>query len=94
LASRQFGIALGVRARPDTMRNPFLLVAVAAAFVLQLAALYLPVLQQLLKTEPLTAAEVAVTCSLSAAGYVVTRLTRPSLAATSPVDQAPITRSA
>jgi Ca2+-transporting ATPase len=42
LGVTQLGVALGVRARAGTAANPFLLVAVAAAFALQVAGLYLP----------------------------------------------------
>src|SRR5436305_13643773 len=56
LATMQFGIALGVRARPGTLRNPFLLVAVATSFLLQLASLYLPALRHLLDTHARLAA--------------------------------------
>ena len=76
LGTMQFGIALGVRARPGSWTNPFLLVAVAAAFGLQLAGLYLPWLQDLLETKPLTAAEIAAICVLSAVGYFAARVAR------------------
>jgi Ca2+-transporting ATPase len=74
LATMQFGIALGVRARPGTWGNPFLLVAVGVAFALQLAALYAGPLRELLHTESLSAAEVAAVCGLSLLGYFAARL--------------------
>jgi Ca2+-transporting ATPase len=76
LGVMQFGIALGVRAQPGTWTNPFLLLAVTAAFGLQLAGLYLPALRNLLETQPLTASEVAAICSLSVLGYVGARVAR------------------
>jgi Ca2+-transporting ATPase len=76
LGTLQFGIALGVRAQPGSWRNPFLLVAVAVAFLLQLGALYLPVLRSLLGTEALTAAEVGAICALSGLAYLVARIVR------------------
>jgi Ca2+-transporting ATPase len=76
LATAQFGVALGVRARPGTWTNPFLLVAVAAALVLQLAGLYLPPLQSLLDTESLSAGQVAAVSLVAVASYLATRLVR------------------
>ena len=78
LGTMQFGIALGVRAQPGTVTNPFLLLAVASAFVLQLAGLYVPWLQDLLDTQALTAAEVTGICALSVIGYLAARLARAS----------------
>ena len=76
LATMQFGIAIGVRARPGTWTNPFLLAGVATAFLLQLAAIYLPFLRDLLGTAPLSATEVAVGSALSLVGYAATRYVR------------------
>ncbi len=76
LAATQLGVAFGVRARPGTWENPFLLIAAGAAFALQLAAVYLPPLQDLLGTEPLTVAEIGAVCLVSVAGYLAARLDR------------------
>jgi Ca2+-transporting ATPase len=76
LATAQFGVALGVRARPGTWSNPFLLVAVAAALLLQLAGLYLPPLQSLLDTESLSAGQVGAASLVAVASYLATRLVR------------------
>jgi P-type Ca2+ transporter type 2C len=74
IGTMQFGIALGVRAQPGTWTNPFLLVAVAGAFLLQLAGLYVPLLRELLDTRALTAAEVGVICLLAVLGYLAARV--------------------
>ena len=90
LGTMQFGIALGVRARPGTWTNPFLLVAVAAAFGLLLAGLYVPWLQELLETKALPLTQVAAICGLSVLGYVSARIARAggvtSLRGSRPVD--------
>ena len=76
LGTTQFGIALGVRAKPGSWTNPFLLLAVAAAFGLQLAGIYLPWLQELLETSALSAKEVGSICALSVVGYLAARVAR------------------
>jgi Ca2+-transporting ATPase len=74
LGATQLGVALGSRARPGSLTNPFLLVAVGAALSLQAAGVYLPALRDLLSTEPLTLADLAIACALSGLGHVVMRL--------------------
>ncbi|MFF5313318.1 cation-translocating P-type ATPase [Streptomyces massasporeus] len=74
LGATQLGVALGSRARPGTLANPFLLIAVGVALGLQAAGVYLPPLQELLGTEPLTLTELAIACALSGLGHVVMRL--------------------
>ncbi|NJP50189.1 cation-transporting P-type ATPase [Streptomyces sp. SBST2-5] len=74
LGATQLGVALGSRARPGTLANPFLLVAVGAALALQVAGVYLPPLRQLLGTEPLAAADLVIAFLLSGLGHVVMRL--------------------
>ncbi len=74
LGATQLGVAIGSRARPGTMANPFLLLAVAIALGLQAAGVYLPPLRALLGTEPLSPAELGVACGLSVLGYVAMRL--------------------
>jgi Ca2+-transporting ATPase len=83
LGTMQFGIALGVRAQPASWTNPLLLLAVATSFGLQLAGLYLPALQDLLDTQPLTAVEVVAVCALSVVGYLAARLARAGRSAKS-----------
>ncbi|MDW4910193.1 cation-translocating P-type ATPase [Streptomyces sp. ADMS] len=74
LGATQLGVALGSRARPGSLANPFLLVAVGAALSLQAAGVYLPALRQLLGTEPLSLADLAIACALSGLGHVVMRV--------------------
>ncbi|MFF4624490.1 cation transporting ATPase C-terminal domain-containing protein, partial [Nonomuraea jabiensis] len=72
----QLGVALGSRTRPGTLANPMLLLAVAGALVLQLAGLYLPPLQELLGTEPLSLGDLLIVGALSVLGYAAVRLDR------------------
>jgi P-type Ca2+ transporter type 2C len=76
LGTTQLAVALASRARPRTWANPMLLVAVAGALLLQFAALYLPPLQDLLGTKPLTPLDLAVVFVLSTIGYAALRLDR------------------
>ncbi|MCX4092480.1 cation-translocating P-type ATPase [Nocardia sp. alder85J] len=76
LGATQLGAALGSRARPRSLANPMLLIAVTVALGLQLAALYLPLLRGLLGTEPLTGTDLLVVACLSTLGYVAVRLDR------------------
>jgi P-type Ca2+ transporter type 2C len=74
LGATQLGIGLGVRARPGTLANPFLLWAVLAAFVLQVAALYVPPLPELLGTTALGGADLALVSATAVLGYLAARL--------------------
>ena len=76
LGATQLAVAIGSRARPGTRTNPMLLVAVAGAFSLQLAGLYLPVLQTFLHTEAIAPADLAVATALACLGYAAIRLDR------------------
>ena len=76
LGATQLWIGLGSRARPGTLANPFLLVAVVVAFGLQAAGVYVPLLRDLLGTEPVPLPDLAVVCVVSFAGYVAIRLDR------------------
>ena len=76
LGTTQLAVALGSRARPGTLANPMLPAAVAAALALQFAGLYLPFLQDLLHTEPLTGIDLLVVFLASTAGYAAVRLDR------------------
>ncbi len=76
LGFSQLGVALALRARPRTWSNPFLIAAVAAAALLQLAGVYVPFLAEVLGTEPLPATDLAVAAALSVAGYVGIHLDR------------------
>jgi P-type Ca2+ transporter type 2C len=74
LGAIQLGVALGSRARPGTLANPFLLVAVGAALGLQAAGVHLPPLRDLLGTEPLPLGDLAIACALSGLGHVAMRV--------------------
>nr|WP_179791243.1 cation-transporting P-type ATPase [Actinopolymorpha rutila] len=76
LGATQLWIGLGSRARPGTLTNPFLLLAVVVAFGLQAAGVYVPLLRDLLGTEPVALPDLAVVCVVSFAGYVAIRLDR------------------
>ncbi|MGY0055633.1 cation-translocating P-type ATPase [Streptomyces sp. LZ34] len=76
LGATQLGVALGSRARPGSLANPFLLAAVATALALQAAGVYLPPLRALLGTEPLPPTDLAIACVLSGLGHVVMRAER------------------
>ena len=76
LGTTQLAVALGSRARPGTLANPALLWAVAGALGLQFAGIYLPFLNDLLKTKPLTALDLLVVFALSTLGYAAIRLDR------------------
>ncbi|MEZ7131553.1 cation-translocating P-type ATPase [Nonomuraea sp. AD125B] len=76
LGATQLGVALGSRARPGSTANLMLPLAVAGALVLQLAGLYVPLLRELLGTEPLAAGDLVVVAVLSLLGYAAARLDR------------------
>jgi P-type Ca2+ transporter type 2C len=76
LGTLQLSVALALRARRGTLENPFLLIAVGSAWLLQLAAVYLPPLATLLGTQPLPLRDLAVVTGLSLLGYVGIRLDR------------------
>ncbi|GID29769.1 cation-translocating P-type ATPase [Paractinoplanes brasiliensis] len=76
LGATQLAVALGSRARPGSRANPMLLVAVAAALALQFAGLYLPMLNELLGTEPVPLLDLLIICALSTLGYAAIRLDR------------------
>ena len=76
LGATQLAVAAGSRVRPGTLANPSLLAAIAGALLLQFAGLYLPVLRDLLKTQPLSATDLLVVCALSTLGYAAVRLDR------------------
>ncbi|MER6140533.1 cation-transporting P-type ATPase [Streptomyces sparsogenes] len=71
LGATQLGVALGSRARPGSLANPFLLAAVGTALALQVAGVYLPPLRALLGTQPLALADLAIACVLSGLGHAV-----------------------
>ncbi|GAA1301045.1 cation-translocating P-type ATPase [Streptomyces javensis] len=76
LGATQLGVGLGSRARPGSLANPFLLLAVGTALALQVAGVYLPPLRALLGTEPLPPVDLAIAGVLSGLGHVVMRVQR------------------
>jgi Ca2+-transporting ATPase len=76
LGATQLAVALGSRARPGSWANPLLLVAVAGALALQLAGVYLPPLQRLLGTQPLSILDLIIVCASATLGYAAIRLDR------------------
>jgi Ca2+-transporting ATPase len=76
LGATQLAVAAGSRVRPGTLANPALLAAIATALALQFAGLYIPLLNSLLKTEPLSVTDLAIVCVLSTLGYAAVRLDR------------------
>ncbi len=58
------------------MANPSLLVAVAGALLLQLAGVYLPLLQDLLGTQPLALLDLLLVGAAASLGYAAIRLDR------------------
>ena len=76
LGFSQLGVAVALRARPRTWANPFLLVAVLTAGLLQLAGVYAPFLAGVLETQPLPLLDLAVAVGLSVAGYAGVHLDR------------------
>jgi Ca2+-transporting ATPase len=76
LGAMQLSVALALRARPRTWANPFLLVAVGSAWLLQLAAVYMPPLAELLGTRPLPLRDLAIVTAVSLLGYAGIRLDR------------------
>ncbi|MFG2041859.1 cation-translocating P-type ATPase [Dactylosporangium sp. NPDC048998] len=72
LGLAQLGVALGLRTRGGRRRNWSLDVAVALSLALQLGALWLPPLRDLLGTEPLTLRELAVCLGFAAVPGLVT----------------------
>ncbi len=75
LTSLQLGVAIGLRPVPVTRENPFLPVAVAGSFALALAGVYLPVLQDLLGTASLPAADALLAACTAVVGWCAVRLT-------------------
>ena len=76
LGTTQLAVALGSRARPGTLANPALLWSVAGALALQFAGVYLPFLNDLLKTRPLAWPDLLVVLAFSSLGYAAIRLDR------------------
>jgi Ca2+-transporting ATPase len=76
LGTTQLAVAAGSRVRPGTLANPALPAAITVALALQLAALYVPFLRDLLHTQPLPLTELLIVGALSCLGYAAIRLDR------------------
>jgi Ca2+-transporting ATPase len=76
LGATQLAVALGSRARPGTLTNPMLLAAVGSALLLQLAAVYLPPLRDLLHTQPVRITDLLIVGAAAVLGYAAIRLDR------------------
>ncbi|GAA4990160.1 hypothetical protein GCM10025734_16840 [Kitasatospora paranensis] len=74
LLAAQLGVVLGLRERLVTSANPFLPLAVAGSAGLALAALYLPVLQDVLLTEPLALPEIGAAALAGVVGFTAARV--------------------
>jgi Ca2+-transporting ATPase len=77
LLTAQLGVCLGQRDRWWTRANPWLPVAVLVSFGLGLAAVYLPLLRDLLLTHALTPLELLPALLTAAIGGVLGHVTRP-----------------
>lgn len=76
LGMAQFGVALAVRAQPGTRKNPFLLLAVAASFLLLVGGVYVSPLRSLLGTHTLEPAQAALLSTAAVIGYALTHVVR------------------
>jgi Ca2+-transporting ATPase len=76
LTSAQLGVALGLRNRQLSTANPLLPAAVAGSLLLALAGVYLPLLQTLLGTVALGAADLVVALTPGLAGWGIALLVR------------------
>ena len=76
LTCLQLGVAVGLRPVQLTRQNPLLPVAVAGSFLLALAGVYVPLLQDLLGTSALPAADLALAVGTGALGWLAARVTR------------------
>ena len=78
LTCLQLGVAMGLRPAQLTTQNPLLPTAVAGSFLLAVAGVYVPFLQDLLGTTPLPAADLALAAGAGILGWLAARATRPS----------------
>jgi len=75
LTALQLGVALGLRPRLFTTSNLLLPLAVAGSYTLALAGVYVPALQSLLHTVPLSLTDVAIASSTVVVGWAASWLT-------------------
>jgi Ca2+-transporting ATPase len=75
LTCLQLGVAVGLRPVQFTRQNPLLPIAVTGSLLLALAGVYVPVLQDLLGTSTLPAADLALAVGAGALGWLAARVT-------------------
>jgi Ca2+-transporting ATPase len=76
LGLSQLSVAVALRARPHSWANPFLIVAVTSAAALMAAAVYRPLLAQLMGTAPLPVEDVVLAVGVSVVGFLGIHLDR------------------
>jgi Ca2+-transporting ATPase len=79
LTCLQLGVAVGIRPAQLTRQNPLLPLAVAGSFLLALAGVYVPLLQDLLGTSALPAADLFLAVGAGIVGWLAARVTSPTL---------------
>ena len=95
LALLQLGNALALRSDRESVfrlgwrHNPFLLAVLAGTLLLQLALIYLPAAQEILSTEPLSPADLAVVLVVSTALFWVVELQKLVRRRRQPVTEGP-----
>jgi Ca2+-transporting ATPase len=75
LTCLQLGVAVGIRPLQLTRQNPLLPLAVAGSLLLAVAGVYVPVLQDLLSTTALPAADLALAVAAGGLGWLAARVT-------------------
>lgn len=76
LTCLQLGVAMGLRPVQLTRQNPFLPIAVTGSFLLALAGVYVPVLQDLLGTVALPAGDLALAAGVGVLGWLAALVPR------------------
>jgi P-type Ca2+ transporter type 2C len=76
LTCLQLGVAVGIRPVQLTRANPLLPLAIAGSFLLALAGVYVPPLQDLLGTASLSGVELALAVGTGVLGWLAARLTQ------------------
>jgi Ca2+-transporting ATPase len=90
LGATQLAVAIGSRARPGTRANPMLPIAVGTALLLQLAAVYLSPLRDLLGTQPVQLTDLIIVGTAATLGYAAIRLDRRTFQHHQPAEPPPI----
>ena len=75
LTCLQLGVAVGLRPLQLTRQNPLLPVAITGSFLLALAGVYVPLLQELLGTSALPVADLVLAVGAGALGWLAARVT-------------------